>query len=203
MSFARTTYDPCAYAQTLDSTVGPGAYALQRPIPEPPCFQIVPEFNASAGGHRYDKKSLVDVDSELIGITRAYSKCKSPIEPPPHDTVVIFNDCDLAYSTEAARLNNPPSTLRCNGVNRFETLCHNPQANTERPFISGTHSRIVVKDNHRPCIERPIDPSPGLPNPDLETGDPMYVLAKSKDKQFRNPPIHYMGTCDQGYLNAL
>ena len=39
----------------------------------------------------------------------------------------------------------------------------NPQDKVELPFAAGTCNRIVVKDNHRPCIPTPIDPFPLLP----------------------------------------
>ena len=31
------------------------------------------------------------------------------------------------------------------------------------PFDWNISNRIVVKDNHRPCIPNPIDPTPALP----------------------------------------
>ena len=38
-----------------------------------------------------------------------------------------------------------------------------PQDRVEIPFDWNISTRIVVKDNHRPCIPNPVDPTPLLP----------------------------------------
>lgn len=55
---------------------------------------------------------------------------------------------------EDTRLSNPPCTLRGTGINRFDPLCWNPQDRALEPWAhrEGTSYRIVVKDNHRPCL---------------------------------------------------
>jgi hypothetical protein len=53
--------------------------------------------------------------------------------------------------------------LRGHGWNRWEWLCHDPQENVSRPFEWNVSNRILVKDNHRPCIPKPLDPTPVLP----------------------------------------
>ena len=56
------------------------------------------------------------------------------------------------FGVEDTRLSNPPSTLRGTGVNRFQSLCFNPQ---EKIFFPGSYqnsTRLIVKDNHRACI---------------------------------------------------
>ena len=39
------------------------------------------------------------------------------------------------------------------------------------PFDTNINNRLVVKDNHRPCIPTPLDVSSSLPKP---TNDPIY-----------------------------
>jgi len=83
-------------------------------------------------------------------------------------------DCPAcAFNTEDTRLSNPPATLRGTGVNRFQPLCFNPQ---EKIFFPGDYhvsSRLVFRDNHRPCIPSldvisrpPLPPPEPLPCPE-------------------------------------
>lgn len=77
-----------------------------------------------------------------------------------------------AFNTEDTRLSNPPSTLRGTGINRFNPLCFNPQ---EKIFFPGDYhvsTRLVFRDNHRPCIPSlevisrpPLPPAKPLPCP--------------------------------------
>ena len=44
-------------------------------------------------------------------------------------------------------------------VNRFEDLQADPQDwnRISAPFVHGTNSRLLAKDNHRPCLPMPMD----------------------------------------------
>ena len=59
----------------------------------------------------------------------------------------------------ARAVSNPPCTLRGTGVNRFDPLCWNPQDRAVEPwrYRDGTAYRLVVKDNHRPCLPSQAD----------------------------------------------
>ena len=91
----------------------------------------------------------------------------------PDNNLVDMPDC--YFGTEDTRLSNPPSTLKGTGINRFNPLCFNPQ---EKIFFPGEYhvpSRMVFKDNHRPCIASlaniSADPLPntsaGIPAPEI------------------------------------
>ena len=70
--------------------------------------------------------------------------------------------------TEDTRLSDPACNLRGTGFNRWEWLCLNPQEKALVPFDYNISNRIVVKDNHRACIPKPIDqrlPLPAKPEP--------------------------------------
>lgn len=166
MSFSRAAYDPCAYDQKVKSSQGPGEYKLNSPTDDP-CMVYAPESGAmsAGGGSRFHKKDLIDVDSELLGLTRKFTKCKRPYEQGSLVTKqpLMFSKCKEDLESENTRLSNPPCTLRCNGVNRWESLCQNPQVTAIRPFTSLINNRIIVKDNHRPCIEQPLDQTFALP----------------------------------------
>lgn len=90
----------------------------------------------------------------------------------PDNNLTDFDSC--GFNTEDTRLSNPPSTLKGTGINRFQSLCFNPQ---EKIFFPGDYqvsTRMVFRDNHRPCIpsldviSRELLPSPG-PMPCQET----------------------------------
>ena len=69
---------------------------------------------------------------------------------------------------EDSRLSDPACNLRGTGFDRWEWLCLNPQEKALVPFDYNISNRIVVKDNHRPCVPKPIDqrlPLPTKPEP--------------------------------------
>jgi|APSaa5957512535_1039671.scaffolds.fasta_scaffold56838_1 hypothetical protein len=66
-----------------------------------------------------------------------------------------FKDCTIP--SEDTRLSNPPSNLHGTGWNRFDYLHQNPQDNAIFKFHVPINNRLVVKDNHRPCVPRPIN----------------------------------------------
>lgn len=77
-------------------------------------------------------------------------------------------------STEYTRVTYPTCDMRCTGVNRFQPLCLDPQDRSrwEHPSEIGISYRNVVKDNHQPCIPRPMDQNAALPLPSTNKGIP-------------------------------
>jgi hypothetical protein len=77
-------------------------------------------------------------------------------------------DYPLCYlPSEDTRLTNPASNLRESSVNRFEPLCKDPQKNVFFPGITMIPTRIVMKDNHRPCVPIPAVNTMAPPKRDL------------------------------------
>lgn len=89
-----------------------------------------------------------------------------------------FNDCSK-LRTEYSRVTFPTCDLKGTGVNRFQPLCIDPQhpSRWEHPSEIGINYRMVVKDNHRPCIPKPMDQTSVLPKPLTNKGVP----AKDED----------------------
>ena len=200
MSFNRATYDDGAYKQQLYQSVGVGNYLLGTPnnldkncescYPYPPTVRLQVQ-----GDSLIANTPLIDVDSELLGLTRPLSKdpsqkyvpccpgaackgglpcgggvleectnCKQNLKRGQRATdsnLKHFKDC--FFPEEFTRLSNGPSTLRGTGWNRWEWLCINPQERVEVPFDFNISARTLSKDNHRPCVPNPIDPSLSLP----------------------------------------
>jgi hypothetical protein len=170
MSLNKLSYDKCSYEQVLGESLGPGFYQLTTPPNScKPCHSTDPRIRLQSTGVSLNRdSSLVDIDSELLGITRNASSCSSrkfnPYDQCLKDsklcievekTPIDFDDCFI--NTEDTRLSNPPCNLRGTGWNRWEWLCKNPQENIEEPFDTLIDSRTLSKINHRPCVPTPID----------------------------------------------
>jgi hypothetical protein len=178
MSSSRLRYDTCASEHDLHRSLGPGMYAIDTPqvsmcgAQQSACFVQDPALRLGSGPALKCGYSgqLVDVDSELLGITRKASRCPQQrylpfaLQPP---LCTLPQDCppDIRnfLASEDTRLSNPGCTMRCRGWNRWEWLCKDPQSGVLPQFPHNINYRIVVKDNHRPCIEEPIDQSAGMP----------------------------------------
>ena len=113
----------------------------------------------------------VDDGSELRGLNYKASKCSADqYIPGKYNTkgacsvAGVANPRACAAPTESTRLSNPPCTLRSTGWNRWEWLCYDPQERAMIPFEWNVSYRTVVKDNHTPALEEPMDQSAFIPN---------------------------------------
>lgn len=194
MSFSRSRYESCAYKHRLNESVGPGEYALATPQVCDPCFVPSPAIHVGGSGASVCGKELIDVDSELLGLTRKASQCPGNKYIPSDKefckkrTLRECNDLD----PENTRLSNPPCTLRGRGWNRWEWLCQNPQDKVEMPFDWNISNRTIVKDSHRPCIPRPLDQTLALPPQSAEQHVPVFCGAP-----FREPNVQCWESCDK------
>ena len=226
MSFNRLNYDTGAYTQNLNESVGPGIYQIYRPATRcTPCLNYDPQVQQDSNGVSFKKNQfMIDVDSELSGITRKNTRnpVKKYIPKCPDTTCTSGEVCgqgvvgacknkddlkrgqrfgdneridlqDCGFRTEDTRLSNPPCTLRGTGWNRWEWLCKNPQNRVEVPFDWNISNRIVVKDNHRPCIPDPISVQPALP----KGGKLPCDKVNSTCANYTNAPSVHWRKCDQ------
>ena len=180
MSFSRMPYDEGAYQHYLKETTGSGSYMLQTPrIDCQACFYPSPHVRIDKNGARVCDRDLIDVDSELMGLSRKDSKCPTQKYLPREGefcTSTPMRDCH-GLDPEETRISNPPCTLRSTGWNRWEWLACNPQDKAMVPFQYLINNQQIVKDNHRACIPRPLDQSSGLPAPQpADNGMPCGLL---------------------------
>jgi hypothetical protein len=142
-----------------------------------------------------------DVDSELMGIKKPYTKCKQPYDCSSSSQTVHYSQCRVELENESTRISNPPCTLRCNGVNRWQALCHDPQKLAVRPFETLVNNRIVVKDNHRPCVELPVDQTAALP-PRANSDVSVTPKWASRNQDPMLPSVNH-GLCSGSYVAQL
>ena len=142
MSFNRPRYDPCAFDKSLNESTSVLTYVLD-PNKFYNCNQCRVEFGVTGGNNvSLFNGNLVDLESELRGQTRAYSRCPSRKFIP--GTVIqgrVFNGCNAACSTSGL----PCGSLAC----RKDDLRHLPACNLiqYRPKIDN----IGYELNYPPC----------------------------------------------------
>ena len=168
MSFSRLNYDDCAYKQALKESVRPGDYRVNVPFnfkqnvyPHPPTVRL-----QKAGASLHKKSFLIDIDSDLMGITRKNSKCSEDYyipNPNKLQNTGLYHESSLQHGKDGfmpaddTRLSNPASNLRGTGYDRWEWLCLNPQDKVMIPFDRNVSNRLLSRDNHRPCIPTPLN----------------------------------------------
>lgn len=177
MSAASLRTDSCAYDEKLRRSVGPGMYMLGTPandcgiectrdIPADPFLRY-----QGWGPNTCAPGSAVDDGSELRGLNYKASKCSADSYTPgkysAQGTCFAKGTTDpraCTAPTEPTRISNPPCTLRSTGWNRWEWLCFDPQERALIPFEWNVSYRRVVKDNHTPILEQPLDQSAFIPD---------------------------------------
>lgn len=160
MSFAGLSYDPCAYSKSLKESIAVGGYILDERSSIPPlkAFPTSPYVRLEkTGGSTCASAPLIDVDSELLGLHRSASKCPDSRFKEEFCNSEPLGDWGEFLSPEETKLSNPPCTLRGTGWNRWEWLCRNPQEKALIPFETEIQNKLVVRDNHRPCVPRLLE----------------------------------------------
>lgn len=172
MSFSSLAYDDGTVAQQVRDLSGPASYIFGTPTQTcPPCFPDEPGKVLHRSG--FECAARVDADSELLGLTRKASK--DPVKqyrPSPSNYCHTEPLAACKPMGDCTRLCDPPCTLRDRGWERWQWLCDDPQLRAITPFQHLIQNRLVVKDNHRPCIPKPIDVTQSLPP--LNNDDTVY-----------------------------
>lgn len=202
MSFSKLPYDKCAYESYLQESKAVGEYMLNTPMNncKKNCFFTSPYVRLDKIGVATCKnKELVDVDSELLGLNMKNVKCpKERKFDSQYCDNNVLKDCeDTFMSPEDTKISNPPCTLRGTGWNRWEWLCNNPQETAIMPFERDIQNRIIVKDNHRPCLPKVNNSTEVMPS--HYGKDDCYTDAEVKsmyDEKETIPFIHWR-SCDE------
>lgn len=212
-SFNHLKYDEGSYRVDLGQSRGPGSYQLETPATHcTPCLASDARMVMGTSGHtECGNRLMVDIDSELLGITRKASRspaCQFQKGTPECAEYRTSPDCSsVVLDVQDTRLNNPSSTLRGTGWNRWQWLCRNPQEHAIQEFESGIDTTILTKDNHRPLVSVPLDQTVFLPprkNESPEQSAPKWQTprcsgdAEYDPNNFVNPiPTMHWRTCKE------
>ena len=159
MSLTNNIYDECKAQENLNRSVLSGSYKLNTPNTHcKPCFTPDPSIRIQQNGVATCNGNITDLDSELMGLTNKSTDCRHQNPNPPSNQCnpTMPEDCNHMKTTHS-RLTNPPCELKGIGVNRFPWLPCDPQDKAIKPFQTQTQTRLVEKDNFRPCIKEPLE----------------------------------------------
>ncbi len=164
MSFTRFNYDPCRTMKLLQESTGPGRYMLDKPgNGSKPCFFQDPYIRQQEWGAnlRYVPGGApIDIDSDLLGLTRPLSKDCAAADFPYAGVVnsikVDYPTC-AAPTTRQSRATNPPWMTRDLEQTRWYPLFLNPQENVCKPFHNNVSTRLLERDYYvacAPCLRK-------------------------------------------------
>jgi len=178
----RLMYDETTYHQNLKQSMLPGQYAMSQFAANNcgKCISADPSLTDIGHGSMPscgNGVSEVDVESDLLNITRQATRdpkgqyrgnggpptvCGGVPVQQVGRIMAPARECMMPSAVDT-RLTAPTCTLRGTGWNRFEWLCKDPQDTALMPFDSLVNTSIVMKDNHRPQLATPLDPTMALP----------------------------------------
>ena len=161
MSFTRYNYDKCRTIKMLQESTGPGRYMLNTPGNGcDPCFMSDPHIRLQKwGGNLMNVRNghPIDIDSDLMGITRKLSKDCKKSEYPNKGVVkaqkVNYTTCKPFINE--TRTTHPAWMYKDLEQTRKYPLFLNPQENVCIPFINNLNTRMLEKDNYKPEIPCP------------------------------------------------
>ncbi len=131
-------------------------YRLNTPAANcPTTFPVNPTTRIQKSGASWiTDQWKTDVESDLRGINRMSPRVRAAANTPaaydPRTNYMTTRGITDAPDSNSPmffnRLTNPPCTLRSIGINRWEWLHHDPQANVEAPFDYFIPSRSIDKE---------------------------------------------------------
>ncbi len=162
MAFTRFNYDKCRTAKILQESTGPGRYMLDVPgWGSKPCFFDDPQIRMQEWGanlRKVPQGAPIDIDSDLIGITRPLSRDCSGKEFPNSGVVrskrVRYPVCSNPI-TDESRATHPAWMYRDLTQDHRYILFLNPQENTCMTFQNNLNTRLLERDYfvaQAPCL---------------------------------------------------
>ena len=154
MAFTRFNYDDCRTAKLLEESTGPGRYMLNKPgWGNKPCFFDDPQIRMQEWGANLRKVphgAPIDIDSDLMGITRPLTKYCSKDEYPNTGVVkskrVRYPTCSGAV-TDQSRATHPAWMYKDLEQNHRYILLDNPQKHSEINFKHNIYNFDLRKIN--------------------------------------------------------
>jgi len=164
MSFTRFNYDPCRTKKLLEESTGPGRYMLNKPgWGNKPCFFDDPQIRMQEWGtnlRRVPGGAPIDIDSDLLGITRPLSKDCSKKEFPFAGVVFSmkkeYPTCGQEFTSQS-RATHPSFLYRDLEQSNRYPLFLNPQENVCMPFQNNLNTQLLERDSFTPKIPCPMN----------------------------------------------
>ena len=164
MSFTRFNYDPCRTKKLLEESTGPGRYMLNKPgWGNKPCFFSDPQIRMQEWGtnlRRVPGGAPIDIDSDLLGITRPLSKdCsakKYPFAGVVFSTKNEYPTCGNEFTAQS-RVTHPAFLYRDLEQSNKYPLFLNPQENVCMPFHNNLNTQLLERDRFVPKIPCPLN----------------------------------------------
>ena len=134
-----------------DQSKGPGLYQLDHSLKNNlPVYPWAPGTNVVIDKNGINR-DVVDTHSELLNLTRPLTK-NIHLDYSPYDSKVFENKLygdDGYFKQVNSRITDPAFDLKEFGINRWEHLQIDPQANAIEPFPrEGVNTVLVTLDTH-------------------------------------------------------
>ena len=164
MSFTRFNYDPCRTKKLLEESTGPGRYMLNKPgWGDKPCFFADPQVRMQGWGanlRNVPGGAPIDIDSDLLGITRQLTKDCSKKEYPKtgitFSTKKEYPTCKQEMTSQS-RATHPSFLYRDLEQSNRYPLFLDPQENVCMPFQNNLNTQLLERDNFVPKIPCPMN----------------------------------------------
>ena len=159
MSFTRFNYDKCRTEKLLQESTGPGRYILNTPgWGAQPTFINDPQIRMQTWGgnlRHVPDGHCIDIDSDLMGITRKLTKdCTD--KKYPNKAVVRSQKINYPSNNESivneSRATHPAWMYKDLEQDHRYYLPLDPQENVCMNFQNNLNTRLLERDNHKPNI---------------------------------------------------
>ena len=141
--------------EATNQSIGPNEYHLNTIQTEgSPVYPWAPTARIQKiGGAILDNQKLIDVDSDLLGLTRKSSNDPNTHYKPSEEMVLKYiNLEDGFFHQESTLLSTPPSLLRGQVKNRWENVHKDPMQNILEPFNRlGEDTYLQTMDDDETC----------------------------------------------------
>ena len=141
--------------EATKQSIGPNEYHLNTIQTEgSPVYPWAPTARIQKiGGAILDNQKLIDVDSDLLGLTRKSSNDPNTHYKPSEEMVLKYiNLEDGFFHQESTLLSTPPSLLRGQVKNRWENVHKDPMQNILEPFNRlGEDTYLQTMDDDETC----------------------------------------------------
>jgi len=154
MSFTRFHDDPCRIEKQLQESTDQGRYIINVPgNGDKPCYMNDPYIRMQKWGGNL-RTNTINLESDLLGLQRNSNRDCIDLNNYKFNEVnskpISYPRCNL--TTDQSRATHPAWTTRDLEQVDWYFLPLNPQENTCIPFNNNLSTRIIEKNDYKPCI---------------------------------------------------